>query len=41
VKLLEGADHGFATLKSSGQTRQDVWAEAVDALLAFLDSHSI
>ncbi|HEU0075091.1 MAG TPA: alpha/beta family hydrolase [Dehalococcoidia bacterium] len=38
VNLLEGADHGFATLKSSGRTREDVWAEAVDMLLAFLDS---
>jgi uncharacterized protein len=41
VKTLEGADHAFATLKSSGRTRQDVWVEAVDALLAFLYSLSI
>ena len=32
VRMLEGADHGFATLKSSGRTRTQVWSEAVDAL---------
>lgn len=36
VHLLEGADHGFATLKSSGRTREDVWEEAVDTLVAWL-----
>ena len=36
VHLLEGADHGFATLRSSGRTREDVWREAVDAMLAWL-----
>ena len=36
VHLLEGADHGFAVLKSSGRTREDVWQEACEALLAFL-----
>lgn len=36
VHALDGADHGFAVPKSSGQTRQDVWAEAVDALLVWL-----
>jgi hypothetical protein len=36
VHLLEGADHGFATLKSSGRTRQDVWLEACEALMAFV-----
>ena len=36
LHLLEGADHGFATLKSSGRTREDVWREAVDAMLAWL-----
>ncbi len=24
LHLLDGADHGFATLKSSGRTREDV-----------------
>ena len=36
LHLLLGADHGFATLKSSGRTREDVWREAVDAMLAWL-----
>ena len=36
LHLIEGADHGFATLKSSGRTREDVWQEACEALLAFL-----
>ena len=36
LHLLEGADHGFAVLKSSGRTREDVWREAVEAMLAWL-----
>jgi predicted alpha/beta-hydrolase family hydrolase len=36
VHLLEAADHGFATPKASGRTRQDVWDEAVSALLDWL-----
>ena len=36
VHLLEGADHGFAVLKSSGRSREDVWREATDSLLSFL-----
>jgi uncharacterized protein len=35
LHLLEGADHGFATLKSSGRGRQDIWREAVGAFLAW------
>ena len=35
VHHLNGADHGFAVLKSSGRTRADVWAEAVDSLLSW------
>jgi predicted alpha/beta-hydrolase family hydrolase len=34
--FLEGADHGFSVAKASGRTRQDVWREATDALIAFL-----
>jgi predicted alpha/beta-hydrolase family hydrolase len=34
--VMPGADHGFSTLKSSGRSREDVWREAVDALIAFL-----
>ena len=35
LHFLEGADHGFATLKASGRSKDDVYMEAVDALLAF------
>ena len=37
VHLLEGADHGFATLKSSGRIREDVWSEAADRFLEWLE----
>ena len=36
VKHLEGADHGFSVLKSSGRAREDVWREAADYLLAWI-----
>ncbi|HSP55666.1 MAG TPA: alpha/beta family hydrolase, partial [Dehalococcoidia bacterium] len=36
VCLLEGADHGFVVPKASGRTRQDVWAEALDATVEWL-----
>jgi predicted alpha/beta-hydrolase family hydrolase len=36
LHLLDGADHGFNVKKSSGRTREDVWAEASSALLAWL-----
>ncbi len=36
VHLLEGADHGFATLKSSGRSREDVWSEATDRFFEWL-----
>lgn len=36
VRLLDGADHGFAVLKSSGRTQRDVWAEAAGALTEWL-----
>lgn len=35
--LLDGADHGFSVLKSSGRVREDVWGEAVEAMLRFLE----
>jgi predicted alpha/beta-hydrolase family hydrolase len=38
VHFLEGADHGFAVPKSTGRTRNDVYAEAVDAFLVWLRS---
>ncbi len=36
LHLLEGADHGFAVLKSSGRIRDDVFAEATAAALEFV-----
>ncbi|HLF77445.1 MAG TPA: alpha/beta family hydrolase [Dehalococcoidia bacterium] len=36
IHLLDGADHGFNVLKASGRTREQVWAEATQALLTFL-----
>ena len=36
VHVLEGADHGFSVLKSSGRTREDVWREAAETLMEFL-----
>jgi predicted alpha/beta-hydrolase family hydrolase len=38
LHLLDGADHGFAVRKSSGRAREDVWAEAVAAMLEWLES---
>ena len=34
--LLEGADHGFAVLKSSGRTRDEIWEEAIGLLLNWI-----
>lgn len=36
VRILEHADHGFNTRKSSGRKRQDVWAEAVEYMYEWL-----
>ena len=36
IHLLDGADHGFATLKSSGRSREDVWNEAAGVLVEWL-----
>lgn len=36
VHLLEGADHGFTALKSTGRTKEEVWQEATDSLLSWL-----
>jgi predicted alpha/beta-hydrolase family hydrolase len=36
VHLLESADHGFAVKKGSGRTREEVWAEAVGAMVGWL-----
>jgi hypothetical protein len=37
VHLLDGADHGFAVKKSTGRTKQDVWDEATDTMLRWLE----
>lgn len=36
VRIMDGADHGFSVLKSSGRTREDVWNEAVSLFLDWL-----
>jgi predicted alpha/beta-hydrolase family hydrolase len=36
IKLLDGADHGFNTLKRSGRTREQVWEEAVAEMIRWL-----
>ncbi len=38
VHLLDGADHGFSVLKASGRRREDVWQEALDALLGLIEA---
>ena len=35
VHVLQGADHSFAARKADGRTREDIWAEAAEALIAF------
>ena len=36
LEVVEGADHGFAVLKSSGRTRTDVYDEVVRTFLGWL-----
>jgi predicted alpha/beta-hydrolase family hydrolase len=38
IRPLEGADHGFTVLKSSGRTREDVWSEATGYLLSWIEA---
>ena len=38
LHLLEGADHGFKTLKASSRSQKDVWDEATDVFAEWLDS---
>ncbi|MBI5287963.1 MAG: dienelactone hydrolase family protein [Chloroflexi bacterium] len=38
LHLLDGADHGFAVRRASGRTREDVYAEAVTALVDWLEA---
>ncbi len=37
VHELEGADHGFTVLNTSGRTCEDVWKEAADVMLEWLE----
>ena len=37
VHILDGADHGFSVLKSSNRARQDVWDEAIEVMLQWID----
>ena len=37
VHKLDGADHNFAVLKSSSRSREDVWKEAVDVMLGWVN----
>lgn len=36
LHLMEAADHGYAALKASGRSRQDVWQEAADVFVGWL-----
>ena len=36
MRILDGADHGFAVLKSSGRTKEDVWSEAGGVMASWL-----
>ena len=36
LHFLDSADHGFNVAKSTGRTREDVWQEAFECLLAFV-----
>jgi predicted alpha/beta-hydrolase family hydrolase len=37
VHILEGADHSYLVLKSSGRTREDVWDEVLQVMLDWLE----
>lgn len=37
LHFLDGADHGFAVPKASGHTKDDVWEEASQAMVGWLD----
>jgi len=41
VHLLDGADHGYAVAASSGRKREDVWAEAVDTMMDWLQKKRV
>jgi predicted alpha/beta-hydrolase family hydrolase len=37
LHLLDGADHSFRAARATGRTQKDVWAEAADSFLRWLD----
>lgn len=41
IHFLEGADHGFAVLKRSGRTKEEVYDESITELLRFVEEHGI
>ena len=41
LHFMEGADHSFAVLKRSGRTKEEVYAEAVSTLIAFVEERAI
>jgi len=41
LHLMEGVDHGFAVLKRSGRTKEEIFDEANAVLLAFVQDHGI
>ena len=40
LHILEGADHSYVVLKSSDRTREDVWDEALQAMVDWLEGLS-
>ncbi len=41
LHFLDGADHGFAVLKRSGRTKEEVYDEAISELLTFVQERGI
>jgi predicted alpha/beta-hydrolase family hydrolase len=41
LHLMDAADHGFAVLKRSGRTQNQVFTEAITTLLEFVEQHGI
>lgn len=40
LKVIEGADHSYKVLKSSGRTQAEVWKEIAEAARVFCESHA-
>jgi predicted alpha/beta-hydrolase family hydrolase len=41
VHLLDAADHGYAVLAASGRKREDIWTEAVDMMMDWLQKKRV